>query len=64
MGRDPEREAPFFFMKPACAVVGASTEEVAIAYCLSADDFELPPVELRPRCARAADNPLEGHIQC
>jgi fumarylpyruvate hydrolase len=32
MGREPEREAPSFFMKPACAVVGASTEEVAIAY--------------------------------
>ena len=23
MGKDPEREAPFFFMKPACAVVQA-----------------------------------------
>ena len=32
MGKDPEREAPFFFMKPACAVVQASSEAIEIAY--------------------------------
>jgi fumarylpyruvate hydrolase len=32
MGKDPEREAPFFFMKPACAVVQAGADEVAIPY--------------------------------
>jgi fumarylpyruvate hydrolase len=32
MGKDPEREAPFFFMKPACAVVQAGADEVTIPY--------------------------------
>lgn len=32
MGKDPEREAPFFFMKPACAVVQAGSEAIEIAY--------------------------------
>ena len=32
MGKDPERESPFFFMKPASSIVDASAAEVAIAY--------------------------------
>lgn len=32
MGKDPEREAPFFFMKPACAVVQAGPEAIDISY--------------------------------
>jgi fumarylpyruvate hydrolase len=32
MGRDPTREAPFFFMKPANATVQAGADEVAIPY--------------------------------
>ncbi len=32
MGKDPEREAPFFFMKPAGAAVDAAEGEVAIPY--------------------------------
>ena len=32
MGKDPEREPPFFFMKPASATVDASGAEVTIAY--------------------------------
>lgn len=32
MGKDPEREAPFFFMKPACAVVQASETPIEIPY--------------------------------
>lgn len=32
MGKDPEREAPFFFMKPACAVVQAGETQIDIAY--------------------------------
>ncbi|MTV35975.1 fumarylacetoacetate hydrolase family protein [Duganella radicis] len=32
MGKDPTREAPFFFMKPANAVVRAGAEAVTIAY--------------------------------
>ena len=31
MGKDPDREPPFFFMKPACAAVDAA-QPVAIAY--------------------------------
>jgi fumarylpyruvate hydrolase len=32
MGKDPEREAPFYFMKPASAVVQANEEGVEIPY--------------------------------
>ncbi len=32
MGKDPDREPPFFFMKPACAVVQAGTAEITIPY--------------------------------
>ena len=32
MGKDPDRELPFFFMKPASSVVDASIGEVTIAY--------------------------------
>lgn len=32
MGKDPDRDPPFFFMKPAHAVVQASDQEVSIPY--------------------------------
>ncbi len=32
MGKDPDREPPFFFMKPACAVVQAGEQAVDIPY--------------------------------
>lgn len=32
MGKDPERDPPFFFMKPACAAVQASASESSIPY--------------------------------
>ncbi|BEV15479.1 fumarylacetoacetate hydrolase family protein [Herbaspirillum sp. DW155] len=32
MGKDPERDPPFFFMKPACAAVRAGEAESSIAY--------------------------------
>ena len=32
MGKDPDREPPFFFMKPACAVVQAGETPVTIPY--------------------------------
>ncbi|NIA56905.1 fumarylacetoacetate hydrolase family protein [Massilia sp. TW-1] len=32
MGKDPDRDPPFFFMKPANAVVVAGTDEVTIPY--------------------------------
>lgn len=32
MGKDPDREPPFFFMKPACAVVAANKRGIDIPY--------------------------------
>lgn len=32
MGKDPDREPPFFFMKPACAVVQAGEAPITIPY--------------------------------
>jgi fumarylpyruvate hydrolase len=32
MGKDPDREPPFFFMKPACAVVQAGAQPIDIPY--------------------------------
>ncbi len=32
MGKDPDREPPFFFMKPACAVVRAGEQPTTIPY--------------------------------
>ena len=32
MGKDPDREPPFFFMKPACAVVSVGAQGVDIPY--------------------------------
>ena len=32
MGKDPDREAPFFFMKPACAAVQAGEAPITIPY--------------------------------
>jgi fumarylpyruvate hydrolase len=32
MGKDPDREAPFFFMKPACAALPAGTTPITIPY--------------------------------
>ncbi|WP_176648374.1 fumarylacetoacetate hydrolase family protein [Duganella sp. SG902] len=39
MGRDPEREKPFFFMKPANAAVPAGAAEVAIPYPPKTSNF-------------------------
>lgn len=32
MGKDPDRDPPFFFMKPACAVVRAGVQPIEIPY--------------------------------
>lgn len=32
MGKDPDRDPPFFFMKPACAAVQAGDKEITIPY--------------------------------
>jgi fumarylpyruvate hydrolase len=39
MGKDPEREAPFYFMKPASAVVRAGEKAIEIPYPPKTADF-------------------------
>ena len=39
MGKDPDRESPFFFMKPASAIVDAGAKEVTIAYPAMTSNF-------------------------
>ncbi len=39
MGKDPERDLPFFFMKPASAVVQAGPQEVKIPYPSKTGNF-------------------------
>lgn len=39
MGKDPEREPPFFFMKPATALVAVARDKVSIAYPPQTNDF-------------------------
>ena len=39
MGGDPDREAPFFFMKPASAIVAVDSGEAVIAYPPMTADF-------------------------
>ena len=39
MGKDPDREPPFFFMKPACSVVQAGEKEISIAYPPKTSNF-------------------------
>lgn len=39
MGKDPEREAPFFFMKPACAAIQAGADPITIPYPSKTSNF-------------------------
>jgi fumarylpyruvate hydrolase len=39
MGKDPEREAPFFFMKPACAAIQAGDTPITIPYPPKTSNF-------------------------
>jgi len=39
MGKDPERDAPFFFMKPACAVIQAGETPITIPYPSKTSNF-------------------------
>src|SRR5437763_1503991 len=39
MGKDPDREPPFFFMKPASAIVQAGPEPVTIPYPTKTSNF-------------------------
>lgn len=39
MGKDPDRDPPFFFMKPASAVVAASEDETVVPYPSHTDNY-------------------------
>ncbi len=59
MGKDPDREPPFFFMKPACAVVPASDKETSIPYPPMTANFH-HEIELVVTIARGGkDIPVE-----
>jgi fumarylpyruvate hydrolase len=63
MGKDPEREAPFFFMKPAGAVVQAGAEEVSIPYPRMTSSFH-HEIELVVALGKGgADIPVEGALE-
>ena len=55
MGRDPEREAPFFFMKPANATVAVESDEVTIPYPPMTSNFHFE-VELVVGIANGGKN--------
>jgi fumarylpyruvate hydrolase len=59
MGRDPDREAPFFFMKPANATVAVDSGEVTIPYPSKTSNFHFE-VELIVGIVKAGKNiPVE-----
>ena len=59
MGKDPERELPFFFMKPASAIVDASGAEVTIAYPSMTANFHFE-VELVVAISQGGANIVEA----
>ena len=59
MGKDPARELPFFFMKPASAIVDASGTEVTIAYPSMTANFHFE-VELVVAISQGGDNIVEA----
>jgi fumarylpyruvate hydrolase len=63
MGKDPTRELPFFFMKPASALVDASQGETTIPYPPRTRDFH-HEVELVVAIGRGgADVPVERALE-
>ena len=55
MGKDPDREPPFFFMKPADAVVQAGNEEISIPYPPMTANFH-HEIELIVAIGKAGEN--------
>lgn len=55
MGKDPERESPFYFMKPASSIVDASAGEVTIAYPAMTANFHYE-IELVVAIGKAGAN--------
>ncbi len=63
MGRDPDREKPFFFMKPANAAVPAGVDEVTIPYPPMTANFH-HEIELVVAIGKGgADIPLEQALE-
>lgn len=63
MGKDPTRESPFFFMKPASAAVDASAAEVSIPYPPKTTNFH-HEIELVVAIGEGgADIPVERALQ-
>nr|WP_315594166.1 fumarylacetoacetate hydrolase family protein [uncultured Cupriavidus sp.] len=59
MGKDPDRDPPFFFMKPASAVVQAGENEVSIPYPAQTSNFH-HEIELVVAIAKGGENiPVE-----
>lgn len=63
MGKDPDREPPFFFMKPACAVVQAGAAEISIPYPPMTSNFH-HEIELVVTIAKGGkDIPVEQALE-
>ena len=63
MGKDPDREPPFFFMKPACAVVQAGEKEIIIPYPPMTSNFH-HEIELVVTIGKAGkDIPIEKALE-
>lgn len=65
MGKDPEREPPFFFMKPATALVAVTHDEVSVPYPPQTNNFhheiELV-VAIGSRAANVAPDDALRHV--
>lgn len=62
MGKDPERDPPFFFMKPACAAVRAGATESSIGYPAMTANFH-HEIELVAAIAKGGRNiPVEDAL--
>ncbi|CAH2904334.1 MAG: Fumarylacetoacetate hydrolase family protein [uncultured Paraburkholderia sp.] len=63
MGKDPDRDPPFFFMKPAHAVVQAGADEVAIPYPPKTANFH-HEIELVVAIGKGGSNiPIEKALE-
>jgi fumarylpyruvate hydrolase len=63
MGRDPDREAPFFFMKPASAAVAVENAEVTIPYPPKTSNFHFE-IELVVAITKGGKNiPVEQALE-
>jgi len=59
MGKDPDRDPPFFFMKPACAAIQAGKKEIEIPYPPMTANFH-HEIELSSPSAKGARTSLKN----